>query len=187
MRKEYSFSLLMSRMIFLMAFLLLPQGAWGQTTVYLTKEEALKLIFPSAAFVNEQKILSEEQKGIAEKLIKSKLSKETWEFIVAKIGGQIAGYALIDNQIGKTEPITFLTAITPKGGVKAVEILVYRESHGSAVHEKPFVNQFAGKTIDQPFKLEQDIKNITGATLSAKAVTKGVKRALALWRIFYGN
>lgn len=161
--------------------------AFSQTVVYLTKDEALKLIFPSSTFTKEQKTLTEEQKAIVEKAVKSKLSKAAWEFTVAKTGGRTAGYALVDNEIGKTEPITFLTAITPKGEVKAVEILVYRESHGSAVREKPFVNQFAGKAGDPPFKLGQDIKNITGATLSARAVTKGVNRAMTLWRVFYGS
>lgn len=174
-------------MFFLLLLILLPQGAWGQTTVYLTKEEALKFIFPSSTFVNERKTLMEEQKTAVEKELKSKLRKTEWEFAVAKTGGRIDGYALVDNEIGKTEPITFLTAITPKGEVKAVEVLVYRESHGSAVHERRFVDQFKGKNADQPFKAGQDITNITGATLSVKGVARGVKRALFLWKVFYGK
>jgi len=71
--------------------------------------------------------------------------------------------------------------------VIATEILVYRESHGSEVHRKAFVKQYLGKTVKDPVMVGRDIKHITGATLSSRAVSKGVKKALILWNIFYGK
>ena len=38
--------------------------------------------------------------------------------------------------------------------------------------------QFVGKRADAPLKLGADIKNISGATLSSKHITDGVKRLL---------
>ena len=40
--------------------------------------------------------------------------------------------------------------------------------------------QFAGKRRGAPLRLEQDIKNLSGATLSCRHVTDGVRRLLAL-------
>lgn len=156
------------------------------TTVYLKPAEALKIIFKdSKEVVSEKKTLSPKQKGIVEKQSGTHLTKSVFTFFIAKSGHQIDGYALIDHEIGKTEPITFLTALTPSGKIKAVEILVYRESHGSEIVQKHFRNQFKGKKAQNPIKVGQDIKNISGATLSARAIARGVKKALALWQIFY--
>lgn len=43
--------------------------------------------------------------------------------------------------------------------------------------------QFVGKTSASPLRLNGDIRNISGATLSSTHVTEGVKRILAA----YGN
>ena len=168
----------MKNLPFLFVLLLIPGILYAQA-VFITPEEAFRVIFPGAVMVPDKKSLSDEQKkGL-------KVSKKDWDFKIAKAGGKIIGYALIDNEIGKTEPITFLTAITPQGTVKEVEILIYREAYGGAVHAKGFLNQYQGKTVQDPLQLGKDIQNITGATLSSRAVTRGVKRAIALWELFY--
>ena len=43
--------------------------------------------------------------------------------------------------------------------------------------------QFVGKNVSAPLKLSQDIKNISGATLSCRHITDGVKRILATYEI----
>ena len=43
--------------------------------------------------------------------------------------------------------------------------------------------QFVGKRAGQSLKLGSDIKNISGATLSSKHVTDGVRRLLATYQI----
>ncbi|MDO8520049.1 MAG: FMN-binding protein [Deltaproteobacteria bacterium] len=151
-------------LIFILSFSVGP--AFAGPTVYLTPAEALKIIF-----ADSKEIISEKKGGRT--------------FFVAKTGGKVDGYALIGNEIGKTEPITFMTAITPQGKVKAVEILVYRESHGGEVKEKRFTNQYKGKCASDPVRIGQDIKNLSGATLSARAVSRGVKDALILWKTHY--
>lgn len=163
-------------------------GSLQAQTVYIKPSEALKIIFQgSHEIVSEKKSLSPEQKTKIEKKLGVTLSKETWNFYVAKSGNKVDGYALIDHEVGKTEPITFLTAITPQGVVKDVEILVYREPIGSEVHEKRFLKQYQGKGQNDSLRVGQDIKNISGATMSARSVSFGVKRAVILWDVFYGK
>lgn len=41
--------------------------------------------------------------------------------------------------------------------------------------------QFVGKTAASPVRLNKDIANITGATLSSKHITDGVRRVLAVY------
>jgi Na+-translocating ferredoxin:NAD+ oxidoreductase RnfG subunit len=181
----------MRRLSSILALSLFTSSLYAQT-VYLKPAEALKLIFKnSKEVVSEKKSLNPGQKSAVEKRLGTKLApklaKDEWNFYIARSDGRIDGFALIDNEIGKTEPITFITAITPQGDIKEVEILVYREPIGSEVHDRRFLRQYEGKRGSDPIRVGQDITNISGATMSARAVSNGVKRALALWEVFYGT
>lgn len=167
--------------------LLLPLKLSAQSSS-ISPSEALKTIFSSSQeIVSEKKTLDAAAKGRFKKELGYAPPKDQWSFFIARSGSTIDGYALIDNQVGKTEPITFLTAISPNGEVKAVEILAYRESIGGEVKDKRFLKQYERKKKTDPVRTGQDIQNITGATLSARAVSVGVKRGLILWNLFYGK
>lgn len=178
-----------SRISFLLLLLLFFCGrVLFAQTVFVKPDEALRLVFhDSKEVVTESRTLSFEQKSGVEKKLGDKISKDTWKFFVAKTGDRVDGYALIDNEVGKTEPITFLTALTPDGRVKSVEILVYREPHGSEVSEKRFLKQYEKKSASDPLTVGQDITNMSGATLSSRGVTRGVKRDVLIWEAVYGK
>ncbi len=168
------------------AFCLIAAPSEAQT-VYLKPAEALKQIFHDSETVSvDKKSLTADQKTCVQKKLGSAPSKTDWAFQVARTKGSIDGYALIDNEPGKEEPITFLTAITSQGAVKEVEVLVYREPYGSEVHEPKYLKQYQGKKTGDPVRVGQDITNMSGATISSRSVATGVKRALALWSCVYG-
>ena len=89
----------------------------------------------------------------------------------------------MDEVIGKHEFIVFAVGINPDGAVRQIEILSYREAYGFEVRQKKWRRQFVGKTSASPLELKQDIRNISGATLSCRHVTEGVKRTLALYEV----
>jgi hypothetical protein len=66
--------------------------------------------------------------------------------------------------------------------VRSLDILAYRESHGDAIRLASWRAQFTGKTAADPVRLDDDIRNVSGATLSCRHVTEGVHRLLALYR-----
>ena len=82
--------------------------------------------------------------------------------------------------IGKQEYIGYAVALDVNGRVLRVDILAYRETHGWEIRNERWRAQFAGKTAADPVQLNQDIANISGATLSCRHVTDGVRRLLAL-------
>ena len=84
----------------------------------------------------------------------------------------------IDKVLGKHDFITYAVAVTPDGKVKGVEIMDYRETYGSQIRDKAWRDHFVGKSEKDPLRLDQDIPNISGATLSSKHVTDGVRRIL---------
>jgi Na+-translocating ferredoxin:NAD+ oxidoreductase RnfG subunit len=83
--------------------------------------------------------------------------------------------------------ITYAVALNPSGAVTGIEILEYVESYGYEVAEANWRKQFVGKTAVDPIKLNQDIQNIGGATLSCKHLTDGVKRVAVLYEIALKN
>lgn len=103
---------------------------------------------------------------------------------VARQGAQILGYALIDDQLGQEEPITFAVQLSPQGVVQRQEILVYRESHGEEVRNPRFRAQFQGKGPGDPVQAGRDVMIISGATYSSRAMAIGVKRAIVLVAMF---
>jgi Na+-translocating ferredoxin:NAD+ oxidoreductase RnfG subunit len=52
---------------------------------------------------------------------------------------------------------------------------------------KRFNYQYEGKTVLDPIRINKDIINITGATMSVRSVSAGVKRSLVLVEEFYLN
>jgi len=98
---------------------------------------------------------------------------------VGRAGDEVTGYAVVDDVRGKAQPITFLLAVDRALTVRAVEILAYRESHGGEIRAAGWRDQFVGRGPDDPLRVGHDVANIAGATISVRAVTDGVRRALA--------
>jgi uncharacterized protein with FMN-binding domain len=51
------------------------------------------------------------------------------------------------------------------------------------VRDAGWRKHFVGKTLADPFKLDEDVPNISGATLSSRNMLDGVKRLLALQKV----
>mgnify|MGYP001400592415 CR=1 FL=1 len=83
-------------------------------------------------------------------------------------------YAMLDNVIGKTMPISFLVIFNDKGVVHNASIIKYREPYGGEVGNKNWLKQFISYSDTSKYKVGDDISAISGATLSVNSVTKGV-------------
>ena len=156
--------------------------------VYLNEAQALAIVLGERAVVRkEQKNLDDALRTKLERSSNLRFPDSTYAFFIAARDGQAEKYAIQMNEVGKTEPITFMVGMTPEGKVTDVVIMVFRENRGWEVKEKRFLNQFRGKTLRNSIRVDEDIINYTGATLSSKAVARGVKRALFLLDTFYSG
>jgi thiamine biosynthesis lipoprotein ApbE/Na+-translocating ferredoxin:NAD+ oxidoreductase RnfG subunit len=154
--------------------------------VYLNEAQALAVILGEKAIVRrEQKALDETLRTKLERASNLRFPESTYTFFVAMQAGHAEKFAIQVSEIGKSEPITFMVGMSPEGKVTEVAIMVFRENRGWEVKEKRFLNQFRGKTLHNAIRVDEDIINYTGATLSSKAVARGVKRALLLLDAFY--
>lgn len=158
---------------------LLPLASVATTaahaSVYLSVEQAQAAMFPHAGFSASAQTLTAVQVAAIQKRSGARvLSPQLRAWRVST-----GGWFIVDRVIGKHEFITFALGIDAAGAVKGVEILEYRESYGGEVKAAAWRAQFVGKRAGAPLKLGGDIRNISGATLSSKHITDGVRRLLA--------
>lgn len=143
---------------------------------YMTAEQAAKLMFPDADRFESRDITLDaaQMQTLAAQGVQARSAK--WTARVAHRGSTVLGVVVTDDVIGKFELIGYAVGIGSDGVVKQVEILSYRESHGHEIRLPAWRRQFTGKTAASPIQVGDDIANISGATLSCKHVTDGVKR-----------
>ncbi len=164
--------------------LVVASSGYCWATQYLTVEQAQKLIFseateflPSAVeLTREQMQAIEKNSGVHVRLS----SQNVWE---AKRDGKFIGWFIQDEVLGKHEFITWALALNTDGSVRQIEILDYRETYGYQIREANWREQFYGKKYGAALKLDVDIKNISGATLSCRHITDGVKRLLSVYEL----
>jgi hypothetical protein len=147
---------------------------------YLTVDQAQRLLFPDAdAFQPREVTLDAEQQRLLGAQLGS-APRARWQLSLALHAGQRLGLVVVDDVVGKFERITYATAIGMDGAVRGLEILSYRESHGFEVRLPAWRGQFRGKTAASPLRVGEDVANISGATLSCRHVTEGVRRIVAV-------
>ena len=151
---------------------------------YLTVEQAQKICFTNATqFVSADVTLTPEQMKVIEKDsgVRVRLDKQkVWRVLR---GDQFLGWVIQDEVLGKHEFIQWVLALNADGSVRQIEILDYRETYGYQVRDEKWLAQFTGKQHGAPLKLDDDIKNISGATLSSRHITDGVKRLLSFYEL----
>ena len=91
------------------------------------------------------------------------------------------GWFLVDQVVGKHEMIDVAVALDSAGKVKGIEVLTYRESYGDEIKNHKWLAQFLGRGSEEHLRLDKQIKNISGATLSARHITDGVNRWTHTW------
>ena len=161
--------------------------ATAQATVYMSVEQAQRAMFPQANFVDRSITFTPAQrKAIAKASGVGTFDKTQRIWEVRSASGR-AGWFLLDRVLGKHEFITYAVALSPDGVVRRIEILEYRETYGGEVRNPAWRQQFVGKRFGSPLKLDADIRNISGATLTSRHITDGVRRLLVTYRLLLSN
>ncbi|HEV8326208.1 MAG TPA: FMN-binding protein [Nitrospiraceae bacterium] len=164
----------------------LTEQEMSMAEVFLTEEEAVKLMFPKSERIKKELLrVPTDKKMMIEERIGWKFPEAAFEVYIGETGKQIDGYALVQNTIGKHKPMTYMVGVDNTGHVVNVELLVFREARGSEVRTKRFNVQYEGKTAADPVRINKDIINISGATMSVRSMSAGIKRVLVLVDEFY--
>jgi len=83
------------------------------------------------------------------------------------------------DEVGKDRPITAGVTIA-QDRIEDIQVLVFRETRGWEIKHDFFTRQFLDLWLDGKHRLSDKVDNITGATLSVKAMTRMAKAALLM-------
>lgn len=158
----------------------LPVAAVGQTL--MTQEEALAAAFPAPAAVERRTaFLTDAQLERAGRLAGpgTKIEQSVVTYYVAARDGEPAGVAYFDAHRVRTLAEVVMVVVTPDGRVGRVDVLKFMEP---PEYRAPagWLEQLDGRPLDDDLSLKGGILNLTGATLTARAMVGAVRRVLAL-------
>lgn len=167
--------------ILLLAFAVLTGVAHGK--VYQSREQALQKAFPEAESIETVNLyLSEEDVDRVVRLSGVEPESALYSFYVGKKGGTITGYAAIEAGTVRTLPETVIVVLNTDGSVRYVEVLAFFEPEEYKPSER-WLAQFPGKRLSPQLRIGGQIQGISGATLSAQAITRQVRKSAALLRL----
>lgn len=98
----------------------------------------------------------------------------------------LVGYVIKTSTGGYAGPVEVVTGVSADGGITGMKVVKNTETPGlgTLAAEEPFQAQFAGKSVETELEVvksgagDSQIQALTGATITSKAVTKGVNSAV---------
>jgi hypothetical protein len=161
--------------------LLAPSASEGR--VFYGKKEALEEVFPDADRVEKvTHFLTDAQLAKVRELSGDEGDDKIVTWHVGHRGDQVLGYAYFETHTVRTLPETLLVVLSPTGDVQNVLLLAFYEPPEYEPSAR-WLDQFDAAQLTPDLRVSRKIHGITGATLTAHAATRGVRKALALYQV----
>ena len=96
------------------------------------------------------------------------------------IENKIRNFVVVDNVYGKSMPITFMVIYDTEAKIDYSAIVKYREQYGGGVKSEDWNGQFIGRDSNSGYEVGKDISVISGATISANSIARGIKKLTLL-------
>lgn len=149
-----------------------------------TTQEALALAFPGAQLTRREHVLTEAQTARVREAAKVDMPGQWVVVYEARRAGILVGVGYFDTHRVRTLNETLLVAVNQEGRILRVEAVAFREPEEYRAKEA-WVKQFEGKRLDVQLSLRGEIRPLSGATLTAHAMTDAARRCLALHQVLY--
>ncbi len=151
-----------------------------------TPEKVLREIFPGAEIEIKNIILTKDEVKKLKQLTRRDVESRFISAYIAKKEGKVIAYGFVDMHRVRTKPEVLLFVLSPDGKIQLIEVLAFYEPPEYAPPPR-WLELFKGKSIENPPKYRKDIPNITGSTLTARAISKSAYKILVLWKILFGE
>ncbi len=124
-----------------------------------------------------------EEEVIWEKVLLSEDARRALSFDIKpdhlfrlKDDGSLVGYLYLDDALGKFDRFDYMVIFSPDLAILTVKVLVYREDYGGEIGSKRWLKQFTGKKDGRGIEYKKDIQGISGATISVRSISSGIKK-----------
>jgi hypothetical protein len=149
--------------------------------VFLSKQEALAVAFPSADRMESRtEVLDDAQQAEVERRSSGPLESRLVTLHTGLRGQRVTGYAFIDVHMVRTLPEALLVVLSPEGEIRNVQVIAFHEP-GEYRPTAGWLAQFESRESSADLEVGSEIHGIAGASLSARAVTRSVRRSLSLF------
>lgn len=152
-------------------------AAPAQGRVLMSQKNALALAFPQEQPERKTAFLTAAQAETAEIAAQSKLESKVWTYYTA--GSTVAYF---ESHLVRTMNETVMVVVDADARVLFVEILSFAEPD-DYLASKRWLDQFPGRRLDDDLALRRGLRGIAGATLTSEAITRAVRRVLAVHQV----
>lgn len=159
-------------------------AASARAGALLAKDEALALAFPGATVTSETVFLTEAQAAAVEARSGRAPASKLFTYYEARRDDRTTGYGVIATHVVRTLPEAFLVVLGPDDAVERILMLAFYEPPEYRPPDR-WLEQFDGRRHDDEagWRVGRDVHGLTGATLTAHAVTRAVREILATFAV----
>lgn len=160
-------------------------AAPAAAATYLTQAQALAEAFPGARIERRPLALTPDQARRVEGRARVKLPSRLVTAYPAWRGDSLAGTAFFESRLVRTMPGVFMVVIAPDTTIARIEVLAFHEPPDYRPPVR-WLEGFARRRLPAAAAKDRlwpagDLRNLAGATLSARSVTESARLALALY------
>lgn len=166
-------------LVSLLAIAVAAAPADGQ--VLMTQDEALRLAFPEPARIERRTAYLEEATLDSVRALAGdgvRVERSVVPYYVGLRDGEPLGAAYFDVHRVRTLPEVLMVVVSPEGRVRRLEVVKFQEPPEYMAPEG-WIEQIVGRELSPGLSVRGEVVNITGATLTARAVTDAARRVLA--------
>jgi hypothetical protein len=159
--------------------MLLLQASLAAAYVYFTREAIVQEYFPGQVVDTVRWTPDAGELAWLREQLGYASFRPSYDIVVGA-----GAWAVFDEQLGQHEPISLATLVDARFAVARVEVMVYREAYGDGVRAPAFRQQFEGLDLASRMRPGREIRIVSGATISTRALSIAVRRACALVEAF---
>jgi len=144
-------------------------------------DKEILIVFDIESYSKEVIVIDE----IINKKLKIDFNEDN--FYKIRSGEDLVGYFYYGKALSKADEFDFVVIFDFNLIIKKIKVLAYREDYGGEISSKRWLSQFNDLTIEDTIVYEKEIKAISGATISARSMTKAVNNLLISLTILQNN
>jgi hypothetical protein len=147
---------------------------------FVTQSQALAEAFPGARVERRTFALTPGQARAVEGRAQVRLPSRLITAYPAWRADTLAGTAFFESRTIRTMPGVFMVVVAPDTTITRIEVLAFHEPPDYRPPAR-WLDGFAGRPLDDRLWPSRDLRNLAGATLSARSVAESARLALALY------